>query len=382
MAMVISFTTSGIMDIYTLLTVLMLVAAGARRPSINPQRKLYFQMLGLLIIVLELFSALAAIEGTPGNWTMRVGSFFLFFLDSLTEFIWIRYVASWVRLDKRERRRWFAPVDIVTFANFAATVANLWTGWLYTAEADGTYFRGPYFMLRAVILVLTMFYCEYFILRMRQYVSKDTLRSLLLFPVAPFIGGGLQAFIPNAPNLEHASAGFVYLFIFLFVQNRDMNTDHLTGVGNRRLLDIVLENHLNDIAHDESVPAFSCVMMDLDHFKCINDTYGHTEGDHALISTAEILAEVFGPYGTVARYGGDEFVCLLDIDNRHDLDRLVADFRGALKAYNGQRRLDFPIEVSIGSTVYDRALHPDAQEFLHSADDLMYEEKRAKGNDR
>ena len=89
--------------------------------------------------------------------------------------------------------------------------------------------------------------------------------------------------------------------------------DPLTGIYNRRHLIRMLEYELSDIRDDAN--QFCILMMDLDNFKEVNDTYGHGFGDEALISFAKATAERLREYDVFARYGGDEFVVLLPACN-------------------------------------------------------------------
>ena len=86
-------------------------------------------------------------------------------------------------------------------------------------------------------------------------------------------------------------------------------TDPLTGLANRRTLDETLAREIARAAR-EGAP-LSLVMGDLDHFKCINDEYGHVTGDDVLARTAGVFLTQIRPYDLAARYGGEEFVVVL-----------------------------------------------------------------------
>jgi two-component system cell cycle response regulator len=85
--------------------------------------------------------------------------------------------------------------------------------------------------------------------------------------------------------------------------------DPLTGLSNRRHFRSVLEREIDIVAR--SGESALLLMLDIDHFKRINDTYGHLAGDHVLQAVAKCLASCVRPMDTVARYGGEEFAVVL-----------------------------------------------------------------------
>ena len=86
-------------------------------------------------------------------------------------------------------------------------------------------------------------------------------------------------------------------------------TDTLTGVFNRRYLLLAMAKQLSETLHEEE--PFVFIMIDLDHFKAVNDVHGHGAGDTVLTAVASILAKSVKDLGMVARYGGEEFCVLL-----------------------------------------------------------------------
>lgn len=152
-------------------------------------------------------------------------------------------------------------------------------------------------------------------------------------------------------------------------------TDDLTGLHNRRGFMILAEQHLRIIRRKG---AAMLVFVDLDDLKVINDTYGHLEGNRALIVTANVLLACFRQSDIIARVGGDEF-CVLMTDAVQDSAQQV---RKRL-----QQRVDFvdtpsssrfQLSLSVGIAEVSAVHQPPLEELLRIADTRMYEEKRNK----
>lgn len=157
---------------------------------------------------------------------------------------------------------------------------------------------------------------------------------------------------------------------------RLMLTDPLTGVGNRRRLVETLERAI-ERARREDAP-LGIVFLDLDHFKRINDRWGHTIGDRVLTRVAGVLRANVASRDTVCRYGGEEFVVVLEDTALDDCFKTAERLRAAI----GRIRLiaiDEPISASAGLALWSPGLTVDT--FLAEADEALYGAKQA-GRDR
>lgn len=153
----------------------------------------------------------------------------------------------------------------------------------------------------------------------------------------------------------------------------DATRDALTNLPNRRAVDRELEK----IA--EAGKLLSVAFCDIDHFKTINDKYGHAVGDRVLKVVAETLAETLTPH-TVGRFGGEEFVIVLPETGTAVAYELVERARIALsQRYFRVRDTDEPIgQVTFSAGI--AATETDPQQALRDADDLLYEAKRTGRN--
>lgn len=154
-------------------------------------------------------------------------------------------------------------------------------------------------------------------------------------------------------------------------------TDDLTGLYNRRGLTTLAYQQMRVAKRNGSRTLLFYV--DLDGLKEINDRYGHAEGDIALIETARILRSVFRDSDIIARVGGDEFVALL-LDST-EKDSEVLRKRLALHLSERNRMTRTPVRLAVSAGYAECG--PDdllctLDDMLKRADDLMYEEKRAK----
>jgi len=156
-------------------------------------------------------------------------------------------------------------------------------------------------------------------------------------------------------------------------------TDGLTGLYNHRYFRERLESEF-DRARRYSLP-LSCMIMDIDNFKKINDTYGHLQGDGILRSIAATTLQNVRKSDIVARYGGEEFVVIMPqtgIDGaRAQANRVRNDVGGA--AYNGMPE-GRHVTVSIGVAVFDAATMFDCEALIRAADSALYRAKREGKN--
>jgi diguanylate cyclase (GGDEF)-like protein len=153
-------------------------------------------------------------------------------------------------------------------------------------------------------------------------------------------------------------------------------TDELTGLPNRRAVLAILEPLLAAAGRSSC----SVLIIDIDHFKSINDQHGHAEGDAALKLVAARLSEALGKSGVVGRMGGEEFIAILpDADGSRAME-LAELLRTSVMTIDSlswlvQRR----ITVSIGVAIADRAVETSGS-MLQRADSALYEAKRGGRN--
>jgi diguanylate cyclase (GGDEF)-like protein/PAS domain S-box-containing protein len=149
--------------------------------------------------------------------------------------------------------------------------------------------------------------------------------------------------------------------------------DELTGLRNRRGFLAVAE-HLAQVAQRTGTN-MTLVYIDLDNMKQINDRFGHSAGDQALIETAEILRRTFRRSDVLARLGGDEFCVLIGQDGaavKSSLDRLAAGL-----ADRGPDAFP-PLSLSLGVAIFDAQARPTIESLIDQADAAMYEDKVRK----
>ncbi|MGQ0831600.1 MAG: putative bifunctional diguanylate cyclase/phosphodiesterase [Microthrixaceae bacterium] len=153
--------------------------------------------------------------------------------------------------------------------------------------------------------------------------------------------------------------------------------DELTGVVNRVLLMDRIDHALQRAARQRSTVAV--LYLDLDHFKAINDTYGHDVGDDLLIEVTRRISDLLRPSDTVGRLGGDEFLVVCEDLAVGDVVRVAERLIGTIAAPTSLASLALQITTSIGIAVcVDGTGSVDA--LVRDADAAMYEVKRRGGN--
>jgi two-component system, cell cycle response regulator len=155
------------------------------------------------------------------------------------------------------------------------------------------------------------------------------------------------------------------------------NHDALTGIFSRAAVLSVLNRELQRGARS-GMPT-GILMMDLDHFKRINDTYGHLTGDAVLREVADRMNRVLRSYDSLGRYGGEEFLAVLSDCYPEDLHTVAERVRCAVcDVPIGIETTSLAVTVSVGGIVTSHAT--PSLESLSAADAMLYEAKRNGGN--
>jgi len=152
-------------------------------------------------------------------------------------------------------------------------------------------------------------------------------------------------------------------------------TDSLTGVYNRHYFNEIFFQEIERAHRYNNI--FSILLIDVDNFKAINDTFGHLKGDGVLKVIAQTLSEQVRQTDILARFGGDEFIIILP----------ETDYEGAsATAYKIERNVsrhpfsNIPLSISIGTASYKPNV--SAEQFLEEADKQLYRNKQSKNPDK
>lgn len=166
---------------------------------------------------------------------------------------------------------------------------------------------------------------------------------------------------------------------FMYSQTRHMSvTDALTGLYNRRHFEDSLDREfLRAVRYDKNL---TFAMIDIDYFKKINDTYGHSSGDFILKEIAYLISQTFRKTDMVFRYGGEEFAVIITETElkkaMYPLERLRKAIEGSIFKYNGQ---EIKTTVSIGASEVNKNTNTVHQLF-ECADKALYKAKNQGRN--
>jgi len=162
--------------------------------------------------------------------------------------------------------------------------------------------------------------------------------------------------------------------------------DMLTKVMNRRSFDAEILRELSRCGREEQ--SLSCLFLDLDHFKKVNDTFGHLSGDQVLRTVGQLLKSSVRKTDLVARYGGEEFAILLPGCSEEGAAQLAEQLRTRVQAlvFRSENGHPFRMSTSIGVSTCQPALLPEwsfsemANELIHAADTAVYKAKHGGRN--
>lgn len=307
----------------------------------------------------------------PGSYLLKS----LYFATlPLGTYAWCAY-AETQRRTSIFSKKVFRILSLIPLAIPIAGVAlNLRTHNLFEITEDGTYIRHlQYHYQMAYLVFVSMFFSLPILQRIPwefEANRKSHLAMSASFPLCLLIAW-IVSNVGEAYPVICVCVSIELLLMYMDSATNQISLDKLTQVNNRQNLISFLEYKLHN--HEESL---FLLMMDADYFKHINDTYGHLEGDEALVHIANVLKHVCGGYlrrPYISRYGGDEFIILLE-GSKADCDKLRDDIVNGLKEKCETLHKPYTLTLSIGIARWEPSMK--VKDFIEAADNQLYEIKR------
>lgn len=359
--------------------ILMAIFDKFKDESLNNYSDKYYEKTLLATISFSLFALISGIfNGTSYNFSqiiLIISHSLYFFSESLIGYFYTNYILKRINLQEKRQYKFILYIPLILSIFFL--IINLTKKILFTISIDNLYSPGKYIYLYNLInvvyvLIIITYLISYYFYNKN---SKNEIKSLILFTLLPVVSAGIQNY---NYGIILGQVGFTLseLLIYFNNQKKEANYDELTGVYNRR----AFNKRANKIYYSNK--SMFLMLMDADDFKIINDKYGHLEGDKALIQIAYILNRAINNTHknySLARYGGDEFVIVGNIQNKDEVAQLINQIEEEEKKYNKETNNKYNIKLSIGYALQNDN-HTLLEDLIKEADALMYAKKRKRKN--
>lgn len=365
------------------LIILFIVYKGSRNhvDYSNYKDRAFLWILITNAIILTIDSISIFFYDVPGKHVYVIQStlkMVFFALNPLPGYFWTIYVYDYVFHDARRMKRLIVIGLIPMVVNVLIAFASIWGGYFFVIGEGNSYHRGSWFLLVPLLAFSYTIFAFFIIFIKRKQLNRKEWLPLLIYAFPPIIGGLLQTFVYGMVTLW-PSLSISLLIIYVFIQSKSVNTDFLTGLNNRRAFDNHIEDAYKWKRDRKEIAGF---MMDMDHFKHINDTYGHRVGDTALIEMSRIIKESFRKNDFLARLGGDEFAAIIEIDQPSDIEVIRQRLNDKVEAFNRHNVGSYQLSISCGSRAFDSDVDQTLVAFFEKLDSDMYEEKTEKKSKR
>lgn len=334
-------------------------------------------------VVVELSTSLSLMIFCNGvlscvNGTNFFGSYYInyvftviyFLLNGLVPLLWFKYM--YIFYDTSPKKS-ISQITAIPYLLYLILIfINCFTDILFSINSNNQYQREDGFWL-IVILNMTYILASVVVIilaitRNRGFRSEG--KHILLGMLLVALGIILQLYFWEDSFVLLTFLLFM-LIVFLRFQNLEMLVDPLTGLGNRRRMQLYI-----DKLSRKRKGEFSAIVFDIDDFKDINDLYGHIYGDRVLIVISKILEKSAGNKKiTCIRYGGDEFIV---ITPKEEVNEFIAKFKKLLSEFNDHKNFPSKIDVSIGVSEFTVNSEINMEYIINTADKLMYEKKKLK----
>ena len=342
------------------------------------EKQIKFDRVLLAFIVYFLADSVWAgiVDGVFPRSIFSIIIFLIYASMAAITYFWLEYVMAYEQVEHRNRPiNRFAVIfpflisTVLLVLNYMIAPEKLISADLETQPLFTLYLSA----VPDIYMIAILFYTIRKARREENPAEKRKHIFIGTFPLMVSVFGLLGEKInPQAPTFCYASLILMLVFYIQAIELR-VSQDPLTQLNNRGQLERYCAQKTNLYLEDRKTVV---VMMDIDTFKAINDTYGHAEGDRALLIVSGALKTAVNSHSMpsfLCRYGGDEFILILHPVNVEETDQFLEEVRTEIRKDN----CAYPLSISAGYDVLRDA--PDTiQDCIRRADQKLYEEKASR----
>ncbi|MPM10585.1 hypothetical protein SDC9_56917 [bioreactor metagenome] len=255
-----------------------------------------------------------------------------------------------------------------TLINMAAVVLSPAFKWIFYMDTVNQYSRGNCFFIFVTAYIINLLLLVISMLRTGEkyrYPIQGKMTALCIFTV---VGTSIQL-VDSSVHLSWHCVTVSILLYFILLSEFDSSFDALTGLYNRAAFE-------KTARRKEYQKALSVIVLDIDDFKSVNDTFGHDYGDIVIKTVAGVIRESLDDGYFCYRVGGDEFYI---ISNESDSKKIQYQMEKITNSLSKKRGINGPLPtVAYGFSIFKGEGPPDLQRILKEADSQMYQHKKLK----
>lgn len=336
----------------------------------HTEERIYTSMLFGLVAACFLESFSYSIDGIvfPGARVLNyIANTYLFTANVILPLFVLFYIDLDLYGDRKSLiRKYKAQICVVVFM-IAMNLVNFIVPVIYYISPDNVYERRPF---SYVYYIVILWICLSSVVLTRRYEKENgpiAFFNIGVFLAPVLIGAALQ-FMFYGLSLAWLSSAIGLTGLHMMKQNETAYIDPLVDIYNRRYMNYVIDSWI------DRKYRFAGAMLDIDRFKSINDEFGHSEGDKALMKTAELLKAAKTENEFLFRFAGDEFIVVRRTDSPDGLSSFLKRFTEELEGFNSGEDRRYRLGISCGTGFFEPGL-TTIDSFMKELDDNMYEMK-------
>lgn len=357
---------------------------GIQRDTVRRDQRYFVRLLVCNAWILLADGISYLVQGTPSleACLFNYAACTIFFLlHAVFGYLWMQYALAKLYPDYVPSEAMLALQRLPMILGGVLALATPWTGWLYTLTEENLYIRGPWLWTTTVLT------CVYWgistVLSLRELRHPTCVREgavcliLLTFPIPTLLGNLLQMKYYGL-SVVWICAAVSLLILFINLQSNQISRDVLTGLFNRRQTHRQILWEIRRLPDTEDL--LFVAVIDVDHFKQINDRFGHPAGDQALMAVADVLKTCCREKIFVGRFGGDEFVLLGHVESREEVEALLREIDQQIERCSHGHG-GYELSISTGYQLYSKHDRVTLDGIMSAADREMYRAKQEKQED-